>query len=100
MPISQSAIRATHTITIMPPLCHAPSRSFALLHSPRCAAAAEPTSQSASISPIHTISSQPNQPQKAVSIATAAVIHALIAVKVLFSIVLSFLHEATSDLAR
>ena len=43
---------------------------------------------------------QPNQPQKAVSIATAAVIHALIAVKVLFSIVLSFLHEATSDFLR
>ena len=31
---------------------------------------------------------------------TAAVIHALIAVKVLFSIVLSFLHEATSDFLR
>ena len=36
----------------------------------------------------------------AAQVSTTAVIHVLITIKVLFSIVLSFLHEATSDLAR
>ena len=91
MPITQSAMTATMTITIMPPLCHAPSRSFALDHSPRFAAAAEPTSQSASMRNTHATTSQPNQPQNAVSTASAAVIHALMFTRILFSIRCSLL---------
>ena len=36
----------------------------------------------------------------AAQVSTTAVIHVLITIKVLFSIVLSFLHEATSDFLR
>ncbi len=66
-PMSQSAANATHTITIMPPLCQAPSRSFLLDQRPSLAAAALPISQSASISSTHPRVSQPNHPQKAVN---------------------------------
>ena len=83
--ISQSAASATHTMTIMPPLCHAPSRSFALDQRPSLLATAEPTSQSANIRHTHTITSQPNQPHRAVSVAMTPVITVLMCSAELFS---------------